>query len=116
MQIDEFSRNEWRESHASIQELTSQLQELQERMNQMSDSTEFQDVGSSCSGSPPTVVPSFGGMLSRDQSLRSDTWNLLGTSHSTCSNRFVIDTLSREVKNEIEKLFQRRDLQGNHQP
>ena len=30
MRIDEFSRNELRESHATIQELTSQVQELQE--------------------------------------------------------------------------------------
>ena len=58
-----------------------------------------------------------------------------------CSNQFVIDSLSKnvftlgikvlqaktqseivlgilslEVKNEIERRFQRRDLQGNHQP
>ena len=32
MRIDEFSRNELRESDATIQELTSQIQELQERM------------------------------------------------------------------------------------
>ena len=32
MRIDEFSRNELRESHAAIQERTSQVQELQERM------------------------------------------------------------------------------------
>ena len=33
MQINEFSRNEMRASHATLQELTSQIQELQERMN-----------------------------------------------------------------------------------
>ena len=33
MRSDEFCRNELRESHATIQELTSQIQELQERMN-----------------------------------------------------------------------------------
>ena len=32
MRIDEFSRNELRESHATIQELTSQIQELHESM------------------------------------------------------------------------------------
>ena len=32
MRTDEFSRNELRESHATIQELASQVQELQERM------------------------------------------------------------------------------------
>ena len=35
MRIDEFSRNEQRESHAIVQELTSQVQEVQERMNYM---------------------------------------------------------------------------------
>ena len=33
MQIDEFSGYELRESHATMQELTSRIQELQERMN-----------------------------------------------------------------------------------
>ena len=70
MRIDEFSRNELRESHATIQELTSQIQGLQERMNCMSDSREFQDVESICSGklshvpSQPAVVPSPRSMLS----------------------------------------------------
>ena len=86
MRIDEFSRNELRESHATTQELTSRIQELQEEWNNyMGDSREFQDVQSICSGklshvpSQPAVVPRFCGMLSRDQCLRSDTWNLLGT-------------------------------------
>ena len=70
MRIDEFSRNELRESHATIQELTSQIQELQERMINMNDSREFQDVESIYSGkvshvpSQPAVVPSPRSMLS----------------------------------------------------
>ena len=48
MRIDEFSRHELRENHAIIQELTSQMQELQERMNYMNDSKEFQDEESIC--------------------------------------------------------------------
>ena len=85
MRIDEFSRHELRESEATFQELTSQKQELQDRVNFMNDSREFQDVESICSGklshvpSQPASVPSPCGMLSRDQSLRPDTWNLLGT-------------------------------------
>ena len=65
----------------------------------MNDSTEFQDKKSMCSGklsvvpSQPTVVPSLCGMLSRDQSLRSGTWNLLGTSGNVFGNpRAVIDS------------------------
>ena len=51
----------------------------------MNGSGEFQDVDSFCSGnlshvpSQPAIVPSLGGMLSRDPSLRLDTWNLSGT-------------------------------------
>ena len=73
MRIDEFSRDELRERHATIQDRTSQIQELQERMNYMSDSREFQDVESICSGnlchvpSQLAIVPSLGRMLSRDQ-------------------------------------------------
>ena len=51
MRIDEFSRQEFRESHATIHVLTSQIQELQERVNFMNDSREFQDVESACSQS-----------------------------------------------------------------
>ena len=49
----------------------------------MNVSREFQDVNSISSGklshvpSQPAFVPSLGGVLSRDGSLRSDTWNLL---------------------------------------
>ena len=85
MRIDDFSRNELRESHATIHKLTSQIQELQEGMNFMNCSREVQDRESICSGklshvpSQQAVVPSPGSMLSRYQSLRSDTWNLSGT-------------------------------------
>ena len=57
MRIDEFSRNELRESHATIRELTSQIQELQARMIYIHkyiyiyiffDSREFQDIESIC--------------------------------------------------------------------
>ena len=84
MRVDEFSRQELRKSQATIQELTSQIQELQDRMNHMNDSREFQDVQSICSEklshvfSQSAIVPSPCGMLSRNQSPRPDTWNLLG--------------------------------------
>ena len=47
MRIDEFSRQELRDSQATIHELTSQIQELWK-----------------------AIVPSPRGMMSRDQSLR----------------------------------------------
>ena len=42
--VDEFSVQKLRESHETIQRLTSQLQEMQEQMNSVNDSGEFQDV------------------------------------------------------------------------
>ena len=60
-------------------------QELQERVIYMNGSREFQDIESICSGklshapSQPAVAPSPRSMLSRDQSLQPDTWNLSGT-------------------------------------
>ena len=50
MRIDEFSRHELRESHAAMQELTSQIQDLQERMIISRFLGDFQDVESICSG------------------------------------------------------------------
>ena len=130
---------------------TSQIQELQERMNQINDSREVHDVESICSAklfhvpSQLAIVPSLGGMLSRDPCLRPETWNLLGTSGNVFdSPRAVLDSssttyqgmlhsldrsatgetqcekvqgnLSPEVKKEIKRRFQPRDLQGDHQP
>ena len=75
-----------------MQELTSQLQELQEQMNSMNDAGEFLDVESICGGnlshvpSQPPVVPSPRAVSSRDQSLRPDTWNLSGTQGNVFDN------------------------------
>ena len=68
-------------------------------MNYMNDSREFQATESSCSGklshvpSQTAVVPSPRSMLSRDQSLRSDTWSLSGTQGYVFGNpRAVFDS------------------------
>ena len=50
MRLDEFSWYESRQCQAAVQELTPQIQELQERVNLMNDSREFQDVESIYSG------------------------------------------------------------------
>ena len=44
LRVDEFSIQKLRESHETIQRVTSQVQELQERMNYLNDSGEFQEV------------------------------------------------------------------------
>ena len=88
----EFSVQKLRESHATIQELTSQIQELQEWVNCVNDSTEFQDFQSICRGtlshvpSQPAVVPSPRSMLSRDQSMPPETWNLSGREGNVLGN------------------------------
>ena len=71
MRIDDFSQHTLKASHAAIQELTSQIQEqiqeLQESMNYMNDFREFQDVGSTSSGklshvpNQPAIVQSLCG-------------------------------------------------------
>ena len=43
LRVDEFS-------FATMHELPSQIQELQEKVNHMKDSKEFQDIESICSG------------------------------------------------------------------
>ena len=43
LRVDEFSIQKLRESHEIIQRLTSYVQELQERMNYLNDSGEFQE-------------------------------------------------------------------------
>ena len=79
MRIDDFFRQELKESQATINELTAPIQELQERVNLVSDSRMFQEFESACSGrlshipSQQAVVPSPRRVLSRDQSLRLDT-------------------------------------------
>ena len=92
------------QSHDTIQQLTSQIQELQEMVNCMNDSGEFQEKESNYNvtfshvPSQPAVVPSPRSMLSRDQATwyvefvwdrRKRFWQ------STCNIRVITDTLSR---------------------
>ena len=65
----------------------------------MNDSGEFQDFESICSGklshvpSQSAVFPSPRSMLSRDQSLRSDTWNFSGPQGNVFGNpRHMLDS------------------------
>ena len=83
-----------RENHETIQNLTSHLQEMQEQMNSMNDSGEFQEVESNHSGRPsyvssqPAVIPSSRSMLSRDKRLPFDTWNTSGLQENAFGNQF----------------------------
>ena len=69
------------ENHETIQQLTSQLQQMQEQMNSMFDAGDFQDVESNYSGRlshvsrQPAIMPNSRSLLSRGKILPLDTWN-----------------------------------------
>ena len=86
LRVDEFCVQKLRESHETIQRLTSQMQEMQEQMNSMNDSEEFQEVESNHS-SQPAAIPSFRSMLSRDKRLPLDTWNASGPQENVFGNQ-----------------------------
>ena len=50
LRVDKFSVQKLRERHETVQRLTSQMQEVQDQMNSMDDSGEFQEVESNHSG------------------------------------------------------------------
>ena len=84
LRVDRVTVQKFRKNHETIQQLTSQLQEMQEQVNSMNDSGDFQDVESNYSGrlshvsSHPAIFPSSRTMLSRDQRLPLNTWNSSG--------------------------------------
>ena len=53
LRVDELLVQRLRENHETIQRLTSQLQEIQEQMNSINDSGEFQEVESDHCGRWP---------------------------------------------------------------
>ena len=73
-----------RENHETIQQLNSQLQQMQEQINSMNDSGDFQEVDSNFCGrlshvsSQPALIPSSRALLIRDKRLPLDTWNQSG--------------------------------------
>ena len=84
LRVDEVSVQKLKENHETIQQLTSQLQQMQEQMNSVNDSGDFQDVESNNRGrlshvsSQPAMIPSSRSMLLRDKRLPLDTWNQSG--------------------------------------
>ena len=74
--VDEMSVQKFRENHETVQQFTSQLQQLQEQVNSV-----FQDVESNYGGSlfhvsnQPETIPSSRALLSRGKRLPLDTWN-----------------------------------------
>ena len=68
---------------------------MQEQMNSMNDSGDFQDVESNYSGklsyvpSQPATLPSCRSILSRDKGLPLDTWNAPGPREKVFGNQFA---------------------------
>ena len=86
LRVDEFSIQKLREvMNEIIQRLTSQVQELQERMHYLNDFGKFQEVESNDSGqishvsSQPARIQSPRSMVSCDKRLPPDTWNRSGS-------------------------------------
>ena len=77
LRIDEFCIQE-KKSQSTVNHFTVQIQELQDKVNSLSDSREFFDPetvsssGLSHVASQPTSIPSRRGMLSRDSCLQLD--------------------------------------------
>ena len=92
LRVGEFSVQKLRESHETIQRLTSQVQELQEQMYSMNDSGEFQEVewnhDGTCShvSSQLARIPSPRAMPSCDRRLPLDTWNRSGSQENVFAN------------------------------
>ena len=80
---------------------------MQEQMNSMSDSGEFQEVKSNHSGrlshvpSQPEMVPSSSSILSRDTRLPFDTWNTSGLQGKVFGNQFTTFGLPRNLSQGI---------------
>ena len=106
--VDEVSVQTLRENQEAIQQLTSPLQQMQEQMNSMNRSGDFQYVESNCGGrlshvsSQPAMIPSSRSMLSRDKRLPLDTWNQYGLQENAFGNQFSTFDSSRNHPQRIQ--------------
>ena len=102
--FDEFSRRRLIENQDTINELTARIQELQNEVNCLNDSRDFQDAESVRSGhshvtSQPVSFPLFpdlGGMLSRSLGMpsRREGPPSIWDTHGISGNVFVNPTAS----------------------
>ena len=100
LRVDEFSVQELRQGHETLQRLTSQVQELQEKMNYLNDSREFHEVESNSSGkcshipSQPARIPSPRSMLGCEKRLQPEIWNPPGLQENVFANpRSTLESL-----------------------
>ena len=94
LRVDEVSVQKFKENHETIQQLTAQLQEMQDQKNSMSDSGDFQDwesnfgVRLSYVSCQPAMIPSSRSMLSLDKRVPLNTWNSSGLQENVFGNQF----------------------------
>ena len=94
LRVDEVSVQKLSENRETIQQVTSQLQQMQEQMNSVNDSGDFQHVESNFSGklsyvsSQLAMIQSSRSMLGRDKRLPLDTWNQSGLQENVFGNPF----------------------------
>ena len=106
--IGEVSVQKLRENRETIQQLTYRLQQMQEQMNSMSDSGDFQDVESKFCGrlshvsSQLVMIPSSRATLSRDKRLPLDTWNFSGLIENVFRNQFSTFVSPRDYSHRIQ--------------
>ena len=107
LRVDDVSAQKVKENHETIQQLTSHLQQMQEQMNSMNDSGDFQDVESNYSGrlshvsSRRVMIRSSRSMLSRDKRLPLDTWNHSGLQENVFGNQFSTFDSSKIILKEF---------------
>ena len=103
--------------HETVQQLTSHLEQMQEQMNSMSDSGDFQDVesifcGKLCHVSSQLVrIPSSRALLSREKRLPHDTWNQCGLQENVFGNQCSAFDSSRDFPQRISS----DDVQRNRE-
>ena len=106
-QVDEFSIQKFRENQGTIQQLTFQSQQLQEQMNSMNSSGEFQDIESNYSGrlshvsSQLEMIPSSRALVSGDKRLPLDTWKQSGVQENVFGNQFSTFDSPRDAAQRI---------------
>ena len=94
LQVDVVTLQKLSENHEAIQKLTAQFQEMQDHMNSINDSGEFQEAESNYSwrlsyvSSQLAMIPSARSMLSSDKRLLFDTRDTSGLQENVVGNQF----------------------------
>ena len=114
--VDEVSVRNLRENHETIQQLTSQVQQMQEQTNSMRDSEKISRYGIEflwkiVSRFQSVMIPSSRSLLSRDKRLPLDTWNQSGLQENVFGYQFSTFDSARDHP----QIIQSDDAQRNRE-